>query len=195
MRITGVNKMSLALCPAVFIDRDGVLNDMVERGPSFWVYGKKVARTAPFSYAEFRLKDWVKEALEIISQAGFLRILASNQPDIAYGTLPQSENERIMSAISALPLDDIFLCLHGRNDGCSCKKPKPGLLIQAAQKWGISLKDSFIVGDGEADMEAGRLAGCRTILIRTNYNSAVICDYSVDSLLDAAIFIRSLKGE
>ena len=129
--------------------------------------------------------------MEIIGQTGFLRILVSNQPDIAYGTLPQGEHERIMSDIVTLPLDDIFLCLHGRGEGCSCKKPKPGMLVSAAKKWNILLENSFIVGDDKADMEAGSAAGCRTILVRTGYNSTAACDYSVGSLLDAAVFIRS----
>lgn len=179
---------------AVFLDRDGVINEVVERGPNFWVGGREVVRTAPFSLAEFKMKVYVREALEIIDRAGFLKILVSNQPDLSYGTLSPREHELIMQEVFTLPLDDVFLCLHGREEGCTCKKPKPGLLIQAARKWNIDLPNSLMVGDTEADMKAGKTAGCQTILVRTGYNAGVTCDYSVDDLLEAAILLRTLAA-
>jgi len=178
------------LRPAIFIDRDGVLNDVVDRGEDFFVQGKKVRRTAPFRYDEFHLKSGVPETLEQIGNLGFLRILVTNQPDIAYGTMTPKEHERIMADVKKLPLDDIFVCLHGRNDNCECKKPKPGMLLQAAKKWDIDLASSYIVGDGKGDMEAGRAAGCATILIKTDYNEGTEANMYIDNLAEILTVIK-----
>lgn len=176
---------------AIFIDRDGVLNDIVDRGEDFFVQGKKVRRTAPFRYDEFHLKSGVFEALEQIGKLGFLRVLVTNQPDIAYKTMTEAEHERIMADVKKLPLDDIFVCLHGRNDNCDCKKPKPGMLLQAAKKWDIDLASSYIVGDGKGDMEAGRAAGCATILIKTEYNEGTEADMYIDNFTEAPAVLKN----
>lgn len=151
---------------AVFIDRDGVLNDMVERPAGFIVHGKEFRYTAPFSYTEFKLRNGVSVVLGQLSAAGFMRILVTNQPDIRYGMLPIHEHAKIMEDVKKLPLDDIFVCMHGRDDGCECKKPKPGMLLEAARKWGISLEDSWMIGDSKVDVLAGQAAGCKTILVK-----------------------------
>ena len=151
---------------AVFLDRDGVLSDLVDRGENCEVKGKKVRHTAPWTYAEFRLKPGIGPILEGLRGAGFLAIVATNQPDLTYGLLAREDHERIMTDLRRLPLDDIFVCPHGRNDGCACKKPKPGMLLRAAEKWNINLASSWMVGDTRSDVKAGGAAGCRTILIR-----------------------------
>lgn len=178
---------------AVFIDRDGVINHLVERGNNFFVKGKKILRTAPFNYSEFRMKENIAEALKILEDLGFLRILVSNQPDIYYGFLPKEEHEKIMSEIGKLSFSDIFLCLHGRDENCLCKKPKPGMLIAAAQKWNLDLAHSYIIGDSDADMKAALFVGCKRILIRDDCNSEVESDYTAGDLFDAALLIKKLE--
>lgn len=180
---------------AVFIDRDGVINDLIERGSNFIVRGKKVSRTAPLSYSEFKMKDKVAEAMKMFEEMGFLRILISNQPDVSYGILPEEVHEKIMSDVAKLPFTDIFLCMHGRDEGCLCKKPKPGMLIGAAKKWNINLLKSYMIGDSEADMGAALAVNCVRILVRAPYNTEVESDYVVDSLFAAAELIKKIESE
>lgn len=161
---------------ALFFDRDGVLNDTVDRGDNFFVLEKKVRFTTPYHYDEFRLKPVVVEMLEAVGKLGFLRILVTNQPDITYGTMPPEEHERIMAEVKKLPLDDIYICTHGRHDGCVCKKPLPGMLLTAAEKWGVDLAASYMIGDTKSDTEAARAAGCVSILLEDGRNGAVPAD-------------------
>lgn len=173
---------------AVFIDRDGVLNECVDRGENFEVAGKKVRWTAPYRREEFKLKDGVEEALDAL--CGFVRILVTNQPDIAYGMLPVPEHVSIMGEIAVLPLDDVFFCFHKRNTGCACRKPKPGMLLAAAEKWKIRLIHSYMIGDMESDMKAGRAAGCRVVLIDAPYNQGVEAHFRARDLQHAAQWIN-----
>lgn len=175
---------------AVFLDRDGVINDLVYRGENFFVHGKKVCWTAPFSYNEFKLRDGVEDSLNKIRGLGFLVILATNQPDVTYGTLSFEDHKRIMADIEKFPLDDIFVCMHGRDDGCECKKPKPGMFLQAAEKWNINLKSSFVIGDMASDVCAGKTAGCGTILIDCNYNKNIEADVRVKDLQGVVEFLK-----
>lgn len=172
---------------AVFFDRDGVIFPPVE-----WE-GENKTR-APFSYQEFLDAGGVVSSAEAVIRAvrdsGFLAILVTNQPDVGYGHLSKEEWERIHAHARALPFDDEFVCFHGRDDGCECKKPKPGMLLAAAKKWDIDLATSYFVGDTEADTGAARAAGCRSILVDTPYNSMVVTDFRVHSLCDIAALIR-----
>ncbi|MBI5728685.1 MAG: HAD-IIIA family hydrolase [Candidatus Magasanikbacteria bacterium] len=167
---------------AIFLDRDGVLNDVVDRGEDFFVQGKKVRWTAPFNYNEFRFKPGIVEVLEALGERGWLRILVTNQPDITYGTMPPEEHEKIMAEVKNLPLDDIYVCIHGRNDGCLCKKPLPGMLLTAAEKWGIHLPSSYMVGDTKSDLEAARAAGTRSIIISDGRNNDLASDWRAEEL-------------
>lgn len=145
-------KTDAVLKRAVFLDRDGVINDLGDGH-------------APFKYDEFKIKNGVRGALDGLGRIGFLRILITNQPDVAYGNMSRVDYDKIMADVKKLPLDDIFVCQHRRDDGCECKKPKPGMLLQAAKKWGIDLQKSFMVGDSKSDIKAGQAAGCKTVLI------------------------------
>lgn len=183
-------KFKMNLKRAVFLDRDGVINDVVDRGENFSVQGRMVRWTAPFSFKEFKIKPEAEDFLISLKNLGMLNILFTNQPDIAYGSLPIEEHEIIMSAVTKMPLDDIFVCLHKRNDGCDCKKPKPGMIIQAAGKFGIDLANSYVIGDSEADMLAGRAAGCKTIIINYGYNKDTVADIRVNNLFEAVEIIK-----
>ena len=175
---------------AVFFDRDGVINELVDRGNNFSVRGKKIRYTAPFSYEEFFLKPQVKESLMTLEQLGFLRILVTNQPDLSYKLLKEDEHGRIMESVKTLAFNDIFVCPHGRDESCHCKKPNPGMLIEAIQKWDIDPSASYMIGDTQNDITAGKAAGCKTIIIDYHYNKDAEADARVANLHEAVEMIR-----
>ena len=168
---------------AVFLDRDGVINANLERD------GKPVA---PTSLAEFRILPGVIEAARRLKDAGFLLIVVTNQPDVATGRTPKATMEAMHAEIlRQLPIDDIMVCLHVDADDCGCRKPKPGLILQAAAKYGIDLPSSTVVGDRWRDIHAGQAAGCRTIFVDYGYaqDQPARPDKVVRSLCEAAEFI------
>lgn len=145
---------------AVFLDRDGVLNAVVVRdGRPF----------PPMSEDDLHLLPGVAEACHVLRDAGFLLIMVTNQPDIARGTMSEdivtSINGRLQRELS---LDGVSVCPHD-GDGCDCRKPKPGLLLEAANRLGIDLSASYMVGDRWRDTEAGQNAGCCAVFIDYGY--------------------------
>ena len=142
---------------AVFLDRDGVLNDRVVRNGN---------PTAPFSVDELQIARGVPEALAALRAAGFQLIVVTNQPDVVRGHAERAHVEAIHALMRArLPLDDILVCYHDDGDGCACRKPNPGMLFAAAVEREIQLARSFLVGDRWRDIGAGKAAGCTTILV------------------------------
>ncbi len=146
---------------AVFLDRDGVLNRSIVRdGRPF----------APTRLDEFELLPGVVEATHALRREGFLLIVVTNQPDVGAGLVQRETVERMNAELRArLPLDDIKVCYHVDADACFCRKPKPGMIIEAAGQWGIDLPASVMVGDRWRDVEAGHAAGCRTVLVDGGY--------------------------
>lgn len=145
---------------AVFLDRDGVLNRAEVRD----------GRPYPPSRATAELLPKVGEACEALKHAGFLLIVVTNQPDIARGTLDQAASQAVDDWLrEELPIDDIRVCPHDDSDNCTCRKPRPGLLTDAARDWSVSLPMSTMVGDRWRDIEAGRQAGCSTIFVDRHY--------------------------
>lgn len=167
---------------AVFFDRDGVINEMVDRGDDFVLGGKRVRLTAPWRLSELKIRAHAAAAIAAVKERGYLAILATNQPDVVYGALTEFAYQEIHREIEKLGFDDVWACRHGRDDGCSCRKPKPGLLLEAARKWSIDLQRSFFVGDMETDMQAAKAAGCRGVLMRAPYNTHVSGDYAIAHL-------------
>jgi len=159
---------------AVFLDRDGVINKvLLNDGKPF----------SPRRIEDFELLPWVEYALNSFKNMGFLNIVITNQPDIARGFARIEELNKIHEMIrEKLPIDDILTCPHDDADNCQCRKPKPGMLFEAAKRWSINLKASFLIGDTWKDIEAGKLAGCKTILIDMPYNKYVLADFRVESL-------------
>jgi D-glycero-D-manno-heptose 1,7-bisphosphate phosphatase len=146
---------------AVFLDRDGVLNKAYVRD------GKPYS---PDTVEEMVIVPNGASALGRLREHGFRLIVATNQPDIARGRLTRSDVEAMNGYLRReLPLDAIEVCIHDDADNCDCRKPKPGLLLNAAKREGIALDESFMVGDRYRDIEAGHSAGCRTILIGDGY--------------------------
>jgi D-glycero-D-manno-heptose 1,7-bisphosphate phosphatase len=145
------------LTRAVFLDRDGVLNDRVLRNGQ---------PTAPFSVDELRISRGVPEALGALRAAGFQLIVVTNQPDVALGQAEKTHVRAIHAHMRArLPIDDIRVCYHMDGDGCACRKPQPGMIYAAAVEREIELARSFLVGDRWRDIGAGKAAGCTTILV------------------------------
>ena len=154
--------MGIGAVKAVFLDRDGVLNEAVVRE------GRPYP---PSSVEDLKVIPGTPEALARLKAAGFLLVVVTNQPDVAKGTQSRGVVETINAALrAALPIDDFFVCWHDDRDACSCRKPKPGLLLAAAARYGIDLAASFMVGDRWRDIDAGASAGCRTVLIERDYH-------------------------
>lgn len=166
---------------AVFLDRDGVLNKAIVRNGQAY---------SPRSKEEFILVDGVVAAVAALRQADFRVFVVSNQPDIARGKLTRADldwmTEKILSETN---VNEVLVCLHDDHDGCACRKPGPGMLIECSRKWGIDLQDSYMVGDGWKDMEAGKRAGCKCLLIDAEYNKGVSTDWHANSLAEAVEII------
>ena len=146
---------------AVFLDRDGVLNRALIRD------GRPYS---PSGLDEVEIPSGVPEACERLRHDGFLLVVVTNQPEVARGHLTRQTVEDINRFLSSrIRLDDIRVCYHDDPDGCDCRKPKPGMLLAAVRDLSIDLSRSFAVGDRWRDIEAGRRAGCRTILIDHGY--------------------------
>jgi D-glycero-D-manno-heptose 1,7-bisphosphate phosphatase len=146
---------------AVFLDRDGVVNRVVLRN------GKPYP---PATMADMRLLPGVREACTKLREAGFALILITNQPDIARGLVSAEQVSEMNRRLQRfLGLDGVGVCPHDDAARCACRKPQPGLLLEAARVWGIELATSFVVGDRWRDIEAGHRAGCRPIFIDYGY--------------------------
>ncbi len=176
--------------PAVFLDRDGVLNRaFVRDGKPFPPPGLK----------QLELMPDAASALNDLKLKGFPLYVITNQPDVARGNLTRAEVEAMHRTLaSSLPIDDIFVCYHDDADDCACRKPRPGLLFEAQRKHNIDLSRSFVIGDRWRDIDAGHAAGCKTILIDYGYRErkpAQPPEATVGSLREAADWIMrsSLK--
>jgi D-glycero-D-manno-heptose 1,7-bisphosphate phosphatase len=167
---------------AVFLDRDGTLNAAIVRD------GKPYP---PASRDELVIVPGAREAVAALRRAGFRTIVVTNQPDVAQGKQRREVVEAINAELgAALGLDDVRVCYHADADACTCRKPKPGLLLEAARDWQLDLPASFMVGDRWRDVDAGRAAGCRTILIEAGYaERRSEPDFSVSSLTEACTII------
>jgi D-glycero-D-manno-heptose 1,7-bisphosphate phosphatase len=147
--------------PAVFLDRDGVLNEAIVRD------GKPYP---PRDLSEFAITSGARASLEALKRQGLLLIVVTNQPDVARGKVNRADVDKINARLAdMLPLDAIEVCEHDDKEHCNCRKPKPGMILRAQKKLRVDLASSFMVGDRWRDIEAGRRAGCRTILIGDGY--------------------------
>ena len=156
---------------AIFLDRDGVINELV-------YYAEHGIVDAPFTPAQVKVLPGVPAALEEFKKLGYKLVIVSNQPGIAKGFFSEGTFEEITQAMhaqlngSGKLIDGEYYCFHHpqakiekyRQD-CRCRKPKPGSIIQAAAELDLDLKSCWMLGDGVTDIQAGARAGCRTILI------------------------------
>lgn len=170
---------------AVFLDRDGVINRAIVRD------GRPYP---PQDLSELEVLPGVPEALSRLRAEGFLLVVVTNQPDVARGTLQRSVvgdmNARLLES---LPLDEVRVCYHDESDGCPCRKPRPGMILEAVKDHGIDVRQSYLVGDRWRDLEAGERAGCRTVFVDHGYRERQPdrWDLRVRSLSEAAEAILS----
>lgn len=166
---------------AVFLDSDGVINTAIIRDDK---------PVAPRNLAELEIPAEVKPALDRLKAAGYLLICVTNKPDIERGLMTEAELNSIYDAIrQQLPLDYVFFCYKENSD---CYKPKPGMLLEASQKYHIDLNQSFMIGDRWRDIEAGQNALCKTIWIDRHYKEKKPdppADYTAGSLKEATDWI------
>jgi len=169
---------------AVFLDRDGVINRAFVRD------GKPVP---PPTLQELEVLPGVPEALHELKQHGYELLVVTNQPDVGRGKQSRQALDAMHKLLSdRLPIDDILVCTHSDADKCDCRKPLPGMLLEAARKHNVDLSASFMVGDRWRDIEAGYNAGCKTILIDYGYSERPpdrVPDLRVGSLREAADWI------
>lgn len=189
--------MDSPLRRAVFLDRDGTINEEREY---LW-------RTEDFCFI-----DGVVEAIKILKSSGYLVVVVTNQSGIGRGYYSEQDLERLHRHMQnelqscGTGVDAYYFCphhpLHGRGTyglECDCRKPLPGMLLQAADELGIDLEHSWMVGDKRADMEAGLAAGCRSILVKTGYGAEEAAGLPaqvpvVDNLLAAARIILTIQN-
>jgi len=172
---------------AVFLDRDGVLNevDVCDGTPH-----------PPAGVEQLSLLPGVVEACYRLRQLGFVLIVVTNQPDIARGKQTRDEVDRMHDALRVrLPLDDIVVCAHDDVDDCPCRKPRPGMILDAATRLDLDLADSVCIGDRWRDVEAGKRAGVMTIFVDRGYGERrpADADAIVGSLPAAVEIIESQR--
>ena len=170
---------------AVFLDRDGVINRAIVRdGRPF----------PPPSLNKLEILPDVTESLRLLKENGFLLIVVTNQPDVGRGTQTKETIEEMHSfLLQHLSLNDIYVCWHGQDGECECRKPLPGMLIQAADKYGVDFQQSYLIGDRWKDIEAGKTAGCKTIFLDYHYNELLRSqpDFTATSTRKASEWIIS----
>jgi D-glycero-D-manno-heptose 1,7-bisphosphate phosphatase len=170
----------------VFLDRDGVLaREIVLDG---------VAR-APLRLEDFLILEEAAEQVQRLHRAGFRCVVFTNQPEVARGLLPPDVlGEMHRRLVDVTSVDDVLVCPHDDADGCACRKPKPGMLLEAARRAPIALPESFVVGDRWRDVDAGRAVGCYSILIERPYSDCSTADARVSELSGAVDLILARSG-
>jgi len=143
------------------LDRDGVLNKVdIINGKPF----------PPDSLKNLEIYDDVYSSLEKLRKYNYKLIVVTNQPDIARGKTDFLTVSKINAYLyHTLKLDGIYMCTHDSTDFCSCRKPRPGMIYQAANDFGLSLTNSFLIGDRWRDVEAAQNSGCEPIFINRKY--------------------------
>jgi D-glycero-D-manno-heptose 1,7-bisphosphate phosphatase len=146
---------------AIFLDRDGVLVIPEFRdGRSF----------APTRLETYKFYPGAFEALSRLRTAGYKLVVVTNQPDVGKGLIPRDVADEMHDRLrQAMPIDLIKACFHSQAANCDCRKPKPGMLLEAASELQIDLAQSYMVGDRASDVEAGEAAGCSTVFIDLDY--------------------------
>ena len=193
---------AIGLPKAVFLDRDGVINPPVGLDE----FG---GTESPLRFEDFQIFPWTAKAIKLLNGLGFYIFVATNQPAVAKEKMTILELENMHFHLTYWVrseggiIDKIYACLHHPDPmqvkvlallaDCDCRKPKPGMLLQAANEFGVDLKKSWMIGDTWKDIEAGQSAGCRTILVRNEIDNAgktINPDFTAENLLEAAKIIE-----
>lgn len=159
--------------PAVFLDRDGVINEIIYNDDTEQM-------DSPFKREDFFLIDGVKEAIELFKKKGYYVFVVTNQPAAAKGKTTveaiRDVNQYMEEIIGRQYIDKVYTCFHyprmtkwtKRRElivECQCRKPKPGMLLQAEREFGVDLEKSYMIGDAYTDIIAGKRAGTRTVFV------------------------------
>ena len=175
---------------AVFIDRDGVINDLLET---------EEGTISPRVFEKFKIRNDVPDAIEIFKELRLKIVVVSNQPDISKGKMDENELRKMTEKMTRELRIDLFLFCphHPKFSGeCDCRKPKDGMLKKAQEELNIDIGNSYMIGDSSSDIEAG--SKCKTkILIKGFYSSnprKVEPDYFAGNLLEAAKIVEKLEG-
>jgi D-glycero-D-manno-heptose 1,7-bisphosphate phosphatase len=172
----------------VFLDRDGVIN-------------KRLIGDYVKTWSEFRFIPYAKRAIRKLTDAGYQIHIVSNQQGVGKGLMTKKELDSVTNRMvaeikqSGGKITSIAYCIHTESDKCSCRKPKPGLLICTAKKYQIKLTECWMVGDGERDIEAGAAVGCKTILIGNIHLKRTKPDYRTSNLLAAVNLILNTDSQ
>jgi D-glycero-D-manno-heptose 1,7-bisphosphate phosphatase len=159
---------------AVFFERDGVLTA---------VRVEKQQQVTPLTLEEFRPNDEAAPLLQKLKAVGLILIVTTNQPGLSRGYQSRRELDRMHERLrKVFLLDEILVCPHDEMDRCPCRKPKPGLLTEAAFKWHLSLEHSFVISDKWQDAEAARLCGCTSLLLESPWMGKVHRDILLPDL-------------
>ncbi len=173
---------------AVFLDRDGVIN---QKPPE----GEYVTR-----WEEMQFLPRVPEAIVLLRRAGYDVFVVTNQRGVAKGLLTKDDLESIHQrmcqqlAESGAAITKIYFCPHEKQPACNCRKPSPGMLLTAAQDHEIDLNKSWMIGDSDIDVEAGKNAGCKTVrIVKWDEPGNGGADLVAKSLFDAVHQVLSLQ--
>ncbi|HOX58924.1 MAG TPA: HAD-IIIA family hydrolase [Candidatus Paceibacterota bacterium] len=173
----------------IFIERDGVLN---------CVRVERQQQVSPLTLEEFRVNEAIAPLLRKLKNAGLLLIATTNQPGLSRGYQSRRELDRMHDALRrALPLDDILVCPHDEVDRCPCRKPKPGLLLEAGFKYHLDMDHAFVISDKWQDAEAARQAGCTSLLLRSPWVGDGHHDFvlpTLEAIVDKILVLRSPAG-
>lgn len=176
------------LQPAVFLDRDGVVNQSIIRDHK---------PLSPKSLKDLVVIDGVKEAIALLHEHGFTTVVITNQPDVARGNLTSEMLAEMHRSIARQTgLQYFYICIHDDKDRCECRKPNAGLITKAAKDLNLDIANSFLIGDRWKDIEAGQRAGCQCFFIDNSYSEQRPTPpfHKVTSLLEAAVFITGGKN-
>ncbi|MCA1031241.1 HAD family hydrolase [Bacillus timonensis] len=173
---------------AVFLDRDGVINEVLSERVKF------VNKPS-----QFYLLPGVGEGIKLLNDHGYEIFVVTNQGGVGLGFMKESalqdvhkKMEQDLEAFGAT-INEVAYCPHKPKEGCECRKPRPNLITDLAKKHQISLADSYMIGDRDVDIEAGKAAGVKTILVG-NEEYDDIADYKFENLLEAAKWITSSES-
>jgi len=173
---------------AIFLDRDGVLvKSFTRKGKAY----------APTKLKDFKIYKDSTRCVKKLNSLGFKIFVITNQPDVGKKLISKSTLNKMHNKLKKkIEIDKIYTCIHTQDQKCTCRKPKPGMILKAAKVYKINLKKSYMIGDRSSDIICGNKAGCKTIFINRNYKEKKPLTQiaSVKSFKEATnCIVRSLK--
>lgn len=169
----------------VFLDRDGVINKLVERD------GQQVS---PRTFDEFEILPGAPDAIRVLRDAGYEVVVVTNQPDLSRGLMRLEELKLMHNFVKALGVHEIRVCPHSDEDCCKCRKPKPGLLAEYLESLDEFVSELWMVGDRETDIICGNLVGANTILVSMANRPGSLAEQTVADLEQATRLIVSVEA-